>query len=195
MNQKITVTDFMRHFLGDSIEIGPVLNQKLNELSDPISIAKGEKVVRAGTYTKYSYFIVKGAARSYRLKDSTEIVNWFALEGEIAVSMDNYMGREAKESIIFMEDSLCLRMDIEKWKLLEKTEIMVANLSINLLLGYVDFIDTHARNLADREGMERYIHLMETNPEYIQRIPITYLASYLGMSRENLSRLRKKYSL
>ena len=189
------MTDLMRHFLGDSIEIDPVLNQKLNELSDHISITKGQKVVRAGAYSKYAYFIVKGAARSYYLKDSIEIVNWFALEGEIAVSMDNYMGKEAKESILFMEDSECLRMDIEKWRLLEKKEIVVANLSIKLFEEYTDFIDTHARNLADREGIDRYIHLMENNPEYIQRIPITYLASYLGMSRENLSRLRKKYSL
>ncbi|MEL6257280.1 MAG: Crp/Fnr family transcriptional regulator, partial [Bacteroidota bacterium] len=60
---------------------------------------------------------------------------------------------------------------------------------------YINFIDTHARNLADREGIDRYVHLMKNNPEYIQRIPITHLASYLGMSRENLSRLRKKYSL
>ena len=153
------------------------------------------KVVRIGSYSKYAYLILKGAARSYYLKDSMEIVNWFALEGEIAVSMDNYMGKEAKETILFMENSQCLRLDIEKWKLLEKTEIVVANLSIKLFEEYIDFIDTHARNLADREGIERYLHLIETNPEYIQRIPITHLASYLGMSRENLSRLRKKYSL
>ena len=185
----------MRYFLGDSIEISPVLIQKLNELSDPISIAKGEKVVRSGTYTKYAYFIVKGAARSYYLKDSVEMVNWFALEGEIAVSMDNYMGKAAKETILFMEDSQCLQLDMEKWRLLEKTEIVVANLSIKLFEEYTNFIDTHARNLAERDGIDRYIHLIENNPEYIQRIPITHLASYLGMSRENLSRLRKKYLL
>ena len=187
--------DLVRHYLGEDIEIDPVLDQKLNDLSDEVNITKGQKVVRMGSYSKYAYYILKGAARSYYLKDSIEIVNWFALEGEMAVSMDNYMGREAKETILFMEDSQCLRLDMEKWKLLEKTEILVANLSIKLLEEYIDFIDTHARNLADREGMERYVHLMENNPEYIQRIPITHLASYLGMSRENLSRLRKKYSL
>ena len=163
--------------------------------SEKVNITKGQKVVRTGSYSKYAYLILKGAARSYYLKDSIEIVNWFALEGEIAVSMDNYMGREAKETILFMEDSQCLRLDMEKWKLLEKTEIVVANLSIKLFEEYIDFIDTHARNLADRKGYERYVRLMKNNPEYIHRIPITHLASYLGMSRENLSRLRKKYSL
>ncbi len=187
--------DLVRHYLGEDIEIDPVLDQKLNDLCDPVKITKGQKVVRMGSYSKYAYLILKGAARSYYLKDSMEIVNWFALEGEFAVSMDNYMGKEAKETILFMEDSQCLRLDIEKWRLLEKTEIVVANLSIKLFEEYTNFIDTHARNLADREGIERYVHLIENNPEYIQRIPITHLASYLGMSRENLSRLRKKYSL
>ncbi len=187
--------DLVKHYLGEDIEIDPVLYWKLDELSDKVNLSKGQKVVRMGSYSKYAYLILKGAARSYYMKDSIEIVNWFALEGEIAISLDNYMGKEAKETIIFMEDSQCLRMDIEKWRILEKTEIVVANLSIKLFEEYIDFIDTHARNLADREGMERYAHLMENNPEYIQRIPITYLASYLGMSRENLSRIRKKYSL
>ncbi|HAA13494.1 MAG TPA: hypothetical protein DCE41_18095 [Cytophagales bacterium] len=194
-NQKKTMIELARRYLGDDIEIDPGLYQKLDELSEKINIAKGKKVVRIGSYSKYAYFILKGAARSYYLKGSTEIVNWFALEGEIAVSMDNYMGKEAKETILFMEDSQCLRMDIEKWRLLEKTEIVVANLAIKLFEEYTDFIDTHARNLADREGIDRYNHLMENNPEYIHRIPITHLASYLGMSRENLSRLRKKYSM
>jgi len=187
--------DLLRHHLGLDIEMGSVLSQKLNDLCAKVKISKGQKVIRMGTYSKYAYLILQGAARSYYLKDSVEIVNWLALEGEIAVSMDNYMGREAKETILFMEDSQCLQMDIEKWRLLEKTEIVVANLSIKLFEEYTDFIDTHARNLADREGIERYVHLMENNPEYIHRIPITHLASYLGMSRENLSRLRKKYSL
>ena len=187
--------DLVRHYLGEDIEIDPVLEQKLNDLCDEVNITKGQKVVRMGSYSKYAYYILKGTARSYCLKGSKEIVNWFALEGEIAVSMDNYMGRKAKESILFMEDSQCLRLDIEKWRLLEKTEIIVTNLSIKLFEEYIDFIDKHARNLADREGYERYVHIMENNPEYIHRIPITYLASYLGMSRENLSRLRKKHSL
>jgi hypothetical protein len=37
---------------------------------------------------------------------------------------------------------------------------------------------------------ERYKYLQENNPEYLQRIPLTYLASYLGMSRKTLSRIR-----
>ena len=39
---------------------------------------------------------------------------------------------------------------------------------------------------------DRYHYLLEHDPRYLQRIPITYLASYLGMSRETLTRIRKK---
>ncbi|MEL6194196.1 MAG: hypothetical protein AAFR66_19205, partial [Bacteroidota bacterium] len=153
--------DLLRHYLlGEDIDIDPELDQQLNNLCDKVNITRGQKVVRMGSYHKYSYLILKGAARSYYLKDSIEIVNWFALEGEIAVSMDNYMGKEARETILFMEDSQCLRLDMEKWRLLEKSEIIVANLSIKLFEEYTNFIDTHARNLADRDGIERYVHLM-----------------------------------
>ena len=41
---------------------------------------------------------------------------------------------------------------------------------------------------------QRYSFLLENKPHYLQRIPLTHLASYLGMSRETLTRIRKKIS-
>jgi len=188
------LSGLLKKYLGSDVSIHPDLLPQLAALGDKVEVGRGQKVVKEGVYSPYAYLIIKGAAKSYYVKGSSEIVNWFALEDEIAVSMDNYKGEKSRETIIFMEDSQCLRLDMEKWRHLEKTELMIANLSIKLFEEYTNFIDTHARNLADRNGIERYVHLMESNPEYVQRIPITHLASYLGMSRENLSRLRKKYS-
>ena len=184
--------DLFKKYLGYNVSIHPDLLQQLVAVGDKVNIHRGQKVVIEGVYSPYAYLIIKGFARSYYLKGSNEIVNWFALEGEIAVSMDNYMGEKSRETILFMEDSHCLRLDMEKWRELEKTEAIVSNLSVKLLEDYIRFVDKHARNLANREGIERYQYLLKENPEYILRIPITHLASYLGMSRENLSRLRNK---
>jgi CRP-like cAMP-binding protein len=41
-------------------------------------------------------------------------------------------------------------------------------------------------------SMDKYISLLDNEPEIFQRIPLTYIASYLGISRETLSRLRAK---
>ena len=186
------LSDLFKKYLGDEVRINSDLLHQLAEVADKVDLHRGQKVVREGVYSPYAYLILKGSARSYYLKGSSEIVNWFALEEEIAISMDNYMGEKSRETIIFMEDSHCLRLDIEKWRELEKTEAIVSHLSIKLLEEYISFVDKHARNLANRDGIERYQYLLKENPEYILRIPITHLASYLGMSRENLSRLRSK---
>ncbi len=189
------INNLFKKYLGDSVVINPDLLDRLEEVAEKVDLYKGQKVVREGVYSPYAYLILKGSARSYHVKSSSEIVNWFALEDEVAISMDNYMGKKSKETIIFMEDSQCLRFDMAKWKHLERTELIVANLSIKLLEDYINFIDNHARNLSNREGIERYQHLLKENPEYVLRIPVTHLASYLGMSRENLSRLRSKKTL
>ena len=188
----MNITDLFKKYLGPNVILTPELLSQLVALTKRVDIKRGQKVVREGAYSPYSYLIIRGSARSYYLKDAKEIVNWFALEEEIAVSMDNYNGEKSRETIVFMEDSHCLRFDLEKWKLLEKKEAIVAHLSNKLLQDYISFVDKHARNLAKREGIARYQYLLKENPEYFLRISVTHLASYLGMSRENLSRLRSK---
>ncbi|MEO0899817.1 MAG: Crp/Fnr family transcriptional regulator [Bacteroidota bacterium] len=189
------LSDLFKKYLGINVSSNPDLLDQLAVIGDEVHIPRGKKVVIEGEYSPYAYLILKGAARSYYTKGSNGIVNWFALEGEVAISMDNYMGEKSRETILFMEESHCLRLDLEKWRELEKNEVLVARLSIKLLEEYISFVDKHARNLANREGIERYHYLLKENPEYILRIPITHLASYLGMSRENLSRLRSKKKL
>lgn len=189
------LTDLFKKYFGPNVVLSPELFGQLATLTDKVDIQRGQKVIREGVYSPYSYLIIKGSARSYYLKDGKEIVNWFALEEEIAASMDNYNGEKSKETIVFMEDSHCLRFDLEKWKHFEKTEAIVSNLSIKMLQDYISFVEKHARNLAISEGITRYQYLLKENPEYFLRIPITHLASYLGMSRENLSRLRSKKKL
>jgi CRP-like cAMP-binding protein len=54
--------------------------------------------------------------------------------------------------------------------------------------------EEHANTFKLLSPEERYLHLLKNQPHYLQRIPITYLASYLGMSRETLTRIRKKIS-
>ncbi|MEO1652667.1 MAG: hypothetical protein AAFU64_03900, partial [Bacteroidota bacterium] len=83
-----------KKFLGDDVQFTPDLLQQLEEVGEKVALYRGQKVVREGEYSPYAYLIIKGAARSYYLKESSEVVNWFALEGEIAISMDNYMGKK-----------------------------------------------------------------------------------------------------
>ena len=52
----------------------------------------------------------------------------------------------------------------------------------------------HSNSFKLMNPEERYQYLLGNQPHYLQRIPLTHLASYLGMSRETLTRIRKKIS-
>jgi CRP-like cAMP-binding protein len=50
----------------------------------------------------------------------------------------------------------------------------------------------HSNSFKLMSPEERYVYLLENKPYYLQRIPVSHLATYLGMSRETLTRIRKK---
>ena len=54
--------------------------------------------------------------------------------------------------------------------------------------------EEHSNNFKLLSPEERYQFLLENNPQYLQRIPLVHLSSYLGISRETLNRIRKKIS-
>lgn len=170
----------------------PILLEKFMELYEEIGFKKGSILVAEGEYHGYIYFILKGCARSYHKTAGREAINWFALEQEWVGSLYNFQGRVSKETIEFLEDSQCLRFNTEKLKQLQADEKEAAHFQIQLMEEYIVYLEQRIGVLAHREGMERYLHLLETKPEYLQRISVTHLASYLGLSRETLSRLRKK---
>ena len=54
--------------------------------------------------------------------------------------------------------------------------------------------ESHMLSLLTKTPLERYEYLLEMHPEYVLNIPLKYLASYLGMTPETLSRIRAKIS-
>ena len=76
-----------------------------------------------------------------------------------------------------------------------KSNIQVSNFVRIIIEDYTAFLEDRLFALQYMSSMERYLHLIESNPEIFQRIPLTHIASYLGITRETLSRLRAKMIL
>jgi CRP-like cAMP-binding protein len=153
---------------------------------------KGEYLIREGQVENYIFFINKGAARSYFLKDGKEFTVDFQFEGDFITAYFSFITREP--SSMFIE-------------LLENTEVVViAHKFLNQFYSQYHSIEKIGRLIAEiqyvkrlRKEMdllsytaeERYIRLMEKNPQLIQNISVKHLSSYLGIQPESLSRIRK----
>jgi CRP/FNR family transcriptional regulator, anaerobic regulatory protein len=153
-------------------------------------------ILSEGQICKELGFINKGIFRIYYLSDGKEINTHFCFENEFVVDYDSFL--EQKPSRYFIQA-------------LEDAEIVVFNLqtlqnAYNLSQNWERFgrimaeysyktTTKRVESFLFMDGEQRYLKLIETQPHILNRIPLYHIASYLGLERESLSRLRKKITL
>ncbi len=184
--------ELLKQYKGDDTMLSSKSLTVLMRVTDRVHFQKGETVIEEGKYHQYAYLILHGAARSYYLKDGTEVTNWFAFENEFVGTLQNYLGSPSSATIQFIEDSDCLRFHITKLQEEQTHDIGICNFVCSAMQDYAIFLEDRLRLLQYNDGMERYRYVLEHEPDIIKRVPLTYLAYYLGVTRETLSRLRKK---
>ena len=138
-------------------------------------------------------FINKGCFRTYYLAEDKEINTHFVFENQFAGDYDSFI--EEKPSKYYIQA-------------LEQTEIVSFNLSaLQNAYNQSQNWERFGRIMAEQsykcttqrvesflflDGEQRYLELLKNEPQIISRIPLYHIASYLGIERESLSRLRKK---
>ena len=172
------------------------LNQAtVNEIHKCLEVLNCDKkhiLIKEGQLSDFAYFVIKGALRSYYLKNGIEVNTWFALENEVAGSLQNFYDKPSRETIELLENATLIAINIKKIKPLMRTNIQIANFINAIIEEYVLFLEDKIYWQQMVTAKDKLETLVEKEPELFQRIPLTYLASYLGISRETLSRLRAK---
>jgi CRP-like cAMP-binding protein len=163
----------------------PYLNRK--------TLKKGDYLLKENQTVNEIAFIEKGVLRLYYLSDGKEINNHFFLENDYAVSyLDFLKKRPSRYYIQAMEEcelltfnSRSLQIAYDKSKNWERFGRIVAESVYAIATNrFESFLFLSAK--------ERYLQMLNDYPRFIQRIPLYHLASYLGIERESLSRIRKE---
>lgn len=138
------------------------------------------------------YFVEQGIARTYYYKDGRDITYWIAVENDFVGSMSSFFMRKPSNKIVETVEN-CILWEFEFQKLetlfetnqeLGKAGRLFANYGISLMEQRFD-------NLHFNTAKERYEILLEKKPEILQRVPLGMIASYLGITQETLSPIRK----
>lgn len=152
-----------------------------------------ELFVREGKSCAEIGFINSGSFRTYYLSDGKEINTRFVFENDFVVDYDSFLrSKPSKYTIQALEDSEIVTFNLKaltdaydrshNW---ERFGRIMAEQSYQLTTDRVEsflFLD----------GEQRYLDLLKKEPRIFERVPLYHIASYLGMERESLSRLRKK---
>ncbi|RYY88579.1 MAG: Crp/Fnr family transcriptional regulator [Chitinophagaceae bacterium] len=156
-------------------------------------LAKGDYLVRAGQHCRHLYFLEEGALRGFYLLDGKEVTHWFALAEEFVTSFHSFStGTASVESIQLLEPAQLRAISKDKLtQLLNEFPLLERVLRLAYERYYVR-LEERFVNAQFRSAADRYRDVLEEQPELLQRIPLGYIASWLGISAETLSRIRGK---
>lgn len=157
------------------------------------TIRKKEWLLQPGETSKYLYFVEKGLLRSYYYDTTHEITNWFMREGELVIAVESfYQQKPANEYIQAIEDCELYYISYQSLMALYNQYHGFCLIGCALTQLYYVKAEERMKNVRKKQVIERYRFLLEYHPQIIQRSPLTYIASYLGITLETLSRLRAK---
>lgn len=158
-----------------------------------LTLPKNHKLVKPDTTCNFLFFLDRGLTRTYYLKDGKEITDWISDENSFACSIISFITRQPdRRGIDLLEDSILYALHYEdlnalchKYHSIESFTRKLVSFGLIQLQQKLD--DLHFVNAADR-----YRKLLQTNPSFIQRVPLSMIASYLGITQETLSRIRAR---
>ena len=166
----------------------------LQDCFEKIILPKNEYLLNEGQVCRHLYFLEKGALRGFYNLDGKEITHWFGFEKDFVTSFHSFITKEpAVENIQLLES--CILWAISKETL---TRLFNQYHEIERLVRIVNekyYIRLEERfvNAQFKTAGERYENLLQQTPYILERVPLGYIASYLGISQETLSRIRSKF--
>lgn len=160
----------------------------------PKKLRKKQYLLQEGEINKFHCFVCKGCLRMYRVDEKGQehifqfaIENWWTGDRESMIS-----GNPSKYNIEALEDSELLmvnRADMDEiTEKIPAIKLMVQNIQQNNVIATQNRIHAAISYTAE----EKYLNFVKTYPDIIQRVPQQMIASYLGITRETLSRIRKQ---
>lgn len=159
------------------------------------TLKKKQFLLHEGSICKYMSFIVNGALRQYHIDDKgNEHIVSFALEGWWISDRGSFINQmPSKYHIDAIEDTNLLVTTLEKINLLK--EHSPTFLKMAHILDQNNFVASQKRieAIISYTAEEKFIYLIETNPAFVKRFSQAMLASYLGITPETFSRVRKSF--
>jgi len=186
----MTITDFLKDLVDFSeAELEDILSHFQKEI-----VSKSQPLVEQGQVCRKLYYVEKGIGRNYYLNsDGKEITQLFFGEGRFMTSLESFFEESPSlYNVEMLEDAEIHSISKNELELLfdryHKMERLGRLLSTEMLTKVVHKLNA----IQFQTAKERYEYMLTEYPDIIYRVPLGMIASYLGMSQETLSRIRKK---
>ncbi|MDD6854478.1 MAG: Crp/Fnr family transcriptional regulator [Prevotella sp.] len=157
----------------------------------PMKFAKGEMILKEGEVCKYIYYIEHGLTRQFYFKNGKELTEHLGVDHSIFMCIESLFKEEPTHlQVQAIEPTLVF--GLPKIKL---EEVALHNVNIQILYRKIleeslIISQIHADLLRFESAQNRYKRMCKMSPQVVLRAPLVYIASYLQMTPETLSRVR-----
>ncbi len=182
------------YYFNKWVKLTPEEEEIIKSSFESCAIKKKKDLLEAGETCKYVYFITKGCLRSYFVDDKgNEHIYQIRMDNSWISDLQSFFTQKPSHYYIeALENSELLRISFEQ---LEKLYTRIPKLEryfrILFQKAYINALERLNATMWD-SAEDRYQTMLKEQPDMFQRVPLVYIASYLGITPESLSRIRKK---
>lgn len=182
---------FERYILTEAT-LTPDELQFIRSLSVSKKIRRRQFLLREGEVARHKIFVCQGLLRAFRRKDDgTEYIMRFAAENDWITDIESFHNQTpSKLNIDALEDSSVVLWTKEDFIMLTDSIPRLNNYVSKLIANSMHAVQGRVLGNISYTNEEKYQEFIDTYPEVFRRVPLHMVASYLGISRETLSRIR-----
>lgn len=154
---------------------------------------KKKQLLREFQYCRKLYFLEKGTVRTFYHHEGKEITSWFYNEGNFVSSWHSFYSQKPSfEYIETLEDSVLYSIEYSEYQKLLNTSPDFERFGRLMAEEYIIFIDQYSKAYMFLSAKEKYEQLLSYFPDIELRVKLGYIASFLGITQETLSRIRSQ---
>lgn len=159
-----------------------------------IQFKKGEILLRNGETARDYMLIESGVLRKYVIDaDGNEVTTKFHSTGDFSIVVLSFFHQlPSSESIVAITDGVGWKISFMSFMSLLKSVKGLGEWGRNWMSNQLFISEQRLVDLFVKTATERYLELLSDDPELLEKIPLKYLASYLGVTDSSLSRIRKQ---
>lgn len=184
----------INNYLSEILEIPKEEVAKCSNYYQAVKVAKNEFLLQEGEVCNQTYFVEKGLLRMYSIdRNGKEHIIQFAPENWLISDRSSlYFNEKSKYYIEAVEDSEVLLLKNDFFSTLSQLFPNTAENNDLLLQKHIRNLQNRVNSLLAETAEERYMNFIKMYPDILLRVPQWMVASYLGITPESLSRVRKE---
>lgn len=188
---------FVQRFKAAINQLQPVSDETLEQFLahfELIDVKKGAALLREGEVCRHLYFIVKGGIRCFMHDDQGREINLhFYFEDELVSEFKSLrLQQPSDRNLITLSPCKLLKVSRPDYLSMFEQNIEFTQAAFRFFQELYIAEEAHSEMLKKLSAEERYLYVCNHHPHLLQRVSLTQLASWLGTSRESLSRIRAR---